>query len=432
MKKIISLLLVLASVLCFAAMGFAADEVVPFAVAEYSGGIVSSYSAAGTLIIQKDGEMYVLSNQYDYPTGLASDADGNLYVSETGANRIVKVDKTGKGTVYVKDLREPMGLCYAGGKLYVAETGANRILCVTAANKYEVVAGKLIETEDGDYAGGYVEGPVAEAQFGHPRGVAVTDEGVIYVADTDNHAIRMIKDGRVYSAWVNRDLSEELSMPGDIQIVDGKLEIYDMFLEKTLYMDLAAESFTDVKADDWFNEFVNKGVLYKIVKGIGDNKFAPNANVSRAQLACMIANIQLYLDGTSVIGGTNAFDDVKSGTWYTDAVCWASDNKIVQGYDGKFNPSDDITRQDLVTMLYRYAKYAGYDVTVNEAAYKTANGKEILADFPDTDQIADYALDAVKWAVYNKLLTGADGKILPKGTADRAQALTLIVKFIEK
>ena len=102
---------------------------------------------------------------FSRPSGLAVDDQGQLYVADTGNGCIRIVSKTGHVSTYVKDLAEPMGLCWADGSLYVAESGKNRILKITRS-KTEVVAGLAVPAEDaGAFYGGYVNGPVEKAEF---------------------------------------------------------------------------------------------------------------------------------------------------------------------------------------------------------------------------------------------------------------------------
>ena len=114
---------------------------------------------------------------------------------------------------------------------------------------------------------------------------------------------------------------------------------------------------------------------------------------------------------------------MEAGIWYTDAILWAAQNNIVNGVsDTEFAPGDDLTRQQLVTILYRYAESKGYDVS-NSAD---------LSGYPDAGQIQDYAQPAMAWAVAENIIQGMeDGTLKPAGNASRAQIATILMRFCE-
>jgi len=445
MKRIISVLLVVTMVFAGSVLAFAADLTLntnadvssvsgeaPFAVANFAGGTAGSYAQSGVLLLQKGEEITVLGTDFSNPTGLTVDDAGNLYVSETDNGRIVKITADRKASEYQTGLLEPMGLCWANGKLYVAESGKNRIVCLDGTNM-TVVAGKEIKDTDDEYAGAHVNGKIEDTEFDHPQGVCVLKDGRIFVADTNNHAIRMLKDGKSYSVLVNRDLSGNLIKPAQMWEEDGILYINDTFSGTVITYDTNEDAFADVKSSDWFASYVNEAVLMGITNGVDDNHFAPSANVSRAQFACMIARVALYRNGSLVIAGDSTFDDLAEDTWYTDEVKWAADKTVVQGYAGKFSPNDNVTRQDLITMLYRYAK--AEDIAPEALAS--------LHGYAGTDDLAAYAEDAMSWAISAGLIDGRPcevdeengiyfGDLAPKGTATRAEAVKILVSFLNK
>ena len=118
----------------------------------------------------------------------------------------------------------------------------------------------------------------------------------------------------------------------------------------------------------------------------------------------------------------NRFPDVKSGDYYYEAVRWASEKKVVNGYkDGKFGPKDNITREQLAVMLQNYARYKKKNIT------KTTN----ISKFKDASGVASYATNAVKWAVANKIISGKENgtKIVPRGNATRAEASAMVEAY---
>lgn len=112
--------------------------------------------------------------------------------------------------------------------------------------------------------------------------------------------------------------------------------------------------------------------------------------------------------------------------WYTDAVIWAAENDIVTGYGGgRFGPDDPITREQMAVILFRYAQYKGYDVSIGEDTN--------ILSYADVNEIGEYAIPAMQWACGSGLINGVTGNALdPKGTASRAEAATLLMRFAQK
>lgn len=132
---------------------------------------------------------------FAYPTGLATDDSGNLYIADTHEGAIRKVTPDGAATTFAGGLSDPMGLCWSGGTLYVAETGANRIVKIENG-KTVLVAGSGQE--------GLEDGAASQAAFAFPQGVAVAEDGAVYVADTGNGAVRRVRNGQV-TTLISRD-----------------------------------------------------------------------------------------------------------------------------------------------------------------------------------------------------------------------------------
>ena len=176
--------------------------------------------------------------------------------------------------------------------------------------------------------------------------------------------------------------------------------------------------FPDVTEGDWFYDAVRYAYETGLMDGVGDSLFAPNSQTTRAQLVTILYR----LEGEPEVSGTSGFTDVEAGTWYTDAVAWAAANGIVNGTtDTTFAPGEDITREQLVTVLYRYAESKGYDVSASAD----------LSGYPDAGQVQDYAQPAMAWAVAEGIVEGVDGTLNPAGNATRAQIATILMRFCE-
>lgn len=178
--------------------------------------------------------------------------------------------------------------------------------------------------------------------------------------------------------------------------------------------------FEDVAPGAWYEEAVRYAYFHNIMEGMRETEFAPATALTRA----MAVQILYNLEGQPDLSDENLgypYEDVDAQAWYGDAVYWARITGVAEGYgDGTFQPGDSITRQEFAQMLYNYAKYKGYDLT--------AEGD--LAQFPDSESVADWAEAAMRWAYGNQLINGHDdGTIDAAGIGTRAQAASILMKF---
>lgn len=164
---------------------------------------------------------------FNRPTGLANDEAGSLYIADTNNNCIRKIDTKGQVITWAEGLLEPTGLCWKNGSLYVAESGRHRIIKLTnGAAEYAIGTG--IE--------GKADGAAAAAQFSSPQGVAVADDGAIYVSDAGNNAIRKIAGGIVTTLLeCNQNALEQYPVdPLGLYIAGDQLYVCDNFSRKVL------------------------------------------------------------------------------------------------------------------------------------------------------------------------------------------------------
>ena len=179
--------------------------------------------------------------------------------------------------------------------------------------------------------------------------------------------------------------------------------------------------FVDVPGDAWYAGGVRYVYAHGLMNGTGNWRFSPNRTTTRA----MIATILYRMEGSPRVYGTSQFGDVEAGSWYEDAVIWATQNDIVEGYTSKtFGPNDPITREQMAAMLYRYADYCRCDMSA---------GRYVdLSKFSDMDKISDYAIPALRWAVGEEIIEGRTGKRLaPTDTATRAEVAVMLMRFCE-
>ena len=208
----------------------------------------------------------------------------------------------------------------------------------------------------------------------------------------------------------NSDGTYTFTMP------NGQVTITATFVETEAPV---GEPFLDVNEGDWFYDAVAYAYENGLMDGVGGNRFAPNSATTRAQLVTILYR----LEGQPAVSGDLPFTDVEAGTWYTNAVVWAAQNGIVNGVgDDTFAPGNDLTREQLVTILYRYAEAKGYDVSASAD----------LAGYPDGEEIQAYAREAMAWAVAENIIQGMeDDTLKPAGNASRAQIATILMRFCE-
>lgn len=176
--------------------------------------------------------------------------------------------------------------------------------------------------------------------------------------------------------------------------------------------------FTDVTMNDWYYTAVKYASENGIMNGVSADSFNPDGDITRSMFVTV-----LYRIAGQPASAKSAFTDIVSGSWYEAAVNWASANGIVNGTSATtFAPDTVITREQMATIIYRFASYKKYDLTTSQTRI-----------FADGAEIADYAREAMNWAADKGLITGSgDGTVTPKANASRAQAATILQRMVEK
>lgn len=176
--------------------------------------------------------------------------------------------------------------------------------------------------------------------------------------------------------------------------------------------------FQDVRESDWCYDDIMYVYGQGLMVGTKSDTFSPNLFLTRG----MMATIIWRMEGSPAPTAAASFRDVPSGIWCSDAIAWTAEHSIFLGYgDHSFKPNEQITRQQLVTILYRYTDYLGKDVT--------ASGD--LSGFRDTDQLASWAETPMRWAVGTGLIRGKTTTTLdPRSSATRAQVAAILHRFL--
>ena len=214
----------------------------------------------------------------------------------------------------------------------------------------------------------------------------------------------------------------EISDFNDISVQPMFWEDYQQSDEETKNVE---NVFTDIDRKEWYYNAVQFVYDNAIMNGTSDKTFAPAMILTREQFVTVLYNME---DRPSV-EDAESFEDVKKGEYYEKPILWAKKNQITSGIsETEFGVGNQIPRQQLVTLLYNYAKIKGYDLTANEDA---------IRDFPDVKDVAEWAQTPMKWAVTNGVISGkgtTDGKNIldPNGEATRAECAQMIKNLKEK
>ena len=216
--------------------------------------------------------------------------------------------------------------------------------------------------------------------------VAVKDDGSEEIIKKS-----LVEDGKVYA---------EVPAGARVKTVDNR------------------KTFEDVKADDWFADSVDFASSHELFRGVSDTEFAPNLSMTRAMLVTVIYRLENEPD---TVIEEMTFDDVEAGSWYEKAVAWASEQEIVLGTGDGFEPDQNITREQIATVLFRYAKYLGLNT----------EDRGSLEAYPDGSKVSSWAQDAMAWAVQVGLFRGDEnGNLNPGNNGSRAEVATLMMRFI--
>lgn len=264
---------------------------------------------------------------------------------------------------------------------------------------------------------------------------ALPDEYRVYIANTEHGTVsvdtRYAEEGEWVYITVNPDAGYRLSdltvtrpsgntvkvehvrgnvfrfaMPGVRVTVDAE------FVRTTM-------PFTDVSRSQWFYDAVSFVYWRDLMDGVTSTQFAPDATTTRA----MVVQILYRMAGSPTVRGSSPFYDVTNGAWYADAVIWAEANDIVNGMTTTtFAPNTAVTREQLATMLYRYAQYRHYNTSAGE-------NTNILSYY-DANHISEYAFSALQWACGEGIMDGTGtGYLSPQGQATRAQLAAMLMRF---
>ena len=206
---------------------------------------------------------------------------------------------------------------------------------------------------------------------------------------------------------------------------EGKVTVDVTYKTDPSAQNPATDRFIDVADSAWYHDAVYYAADNGYFKGTSDTLFSPDVTMTRAMFATVIGRMA-GIDESKYSG--SAFSDVPEGQWYSACIKWASENGVVNGVGGgKFEPDTKITREQMAAMMYRYAKFAGVDLTSAAATDATA-----FNAFADRDSVSAYAKDAMIWATAKGIINGNGTGLAPKSDATRAQVAQIIMNYAKQ
>lgn len=316
------------------------------------------YTAAGTGEAgYRDGSNRMAS--FDSPTGLAVDDEGTVYIADMGNNAIRAMDQNRNVTTY------------AGGEE------------------------------------GCALGALSEARFSQPTGLCWAD-GVLYVADSGNGAVRAVKDGYVTTLTAMDSGSTYPVSPRGLLPAGDTLYVGDVFSRVLFSCEARAEEmdFTDVAKGIWYYDAVRFVWANDLFQGTGEGTFSPGSATTCGMAVTALA----CLDGVDTTG---------SDSWYEAGRQWAMDNGISDGTA----MDQAITREQLAVMLYRYARRQGMGF---------AGAWAFPLGYADADEVSAYAYEAMCWMSREGVITGVGpGTLAPRDSATRAQVAAMLQRLTD-
>jgi hypothetical protein len=337
----------------------------------------------------KDGETITLLNTL---------TDADLQVTVSGDSRTInfKNDTGAEKTLNINGGKLTIANNQTASYQYTASTGGG-----TVVKRYDVT---LADTDNGT---------ITATHKRASKNSTVT----ITATPADGYVVDAVtvteKDGDKVEVTKKDDNKYTFKMPASDVTVKATFKA-----EQTEPEQPSGLPFTDVAKDAWYFPAVEYVFNNGLMNGTTATTFAPNVELNRAMMAAVLYN----MEGGPACDKSGLFSDVADGKWYTDAVNWAASNNIVSGMpDGTYAPDQALTREQMASILYRYAEYKGIDVSA----------RADLSTFTDGTTVSPWAQDVVQWAVAEKLMSGNGNELQPKGTASRAQVATVLMNYCE-
>ncbi len=318
--------------------------------------------------------------------------------------------------------------------LNVASTGAEPSVELRLDSPGGELIGTVFFQPTGEVVRTLASNDLADAAEIHELGYVDAAAEIAPVSGVhDLYLVFTEKDTRVGTIQFQKNgaVQEQELSPGTVAIVQGK-DGYEV-VKKSAVQDgvlkvdlqegseyLVAENgqfFTDVPESGWIAEAAAFASSHELFQGIGNDRFGPNQSMTRAMLATVLHRLEDEPTG----GADSRFDDIVPDIWYASAVNWAAQSGLVKGDGSLFRPDDSITREELATILYRYAQYLDMDVSA----------EDVTGGYEDAGSVSAWAQQAVNWAVDQGIILGrSEIQLAPQGTATRAEVATMLMRFV--
>lgn len=292
-----------------------------------------------------------------------------------------------------------------------------------AAEQAEVNVGELIKIAVDVPLSAVKAGEIVSFNITPVKAVSNSDEAVeINITLPDGGAkveipVENVTYGTV-AVRVNEDGSEEYIKT---TAISDKGVVLDLDSSATIKIVVNNKYFSDVHdVNHWSIKAVDFVSARGIYDGTGMNHFSPDEAMTRG----MLATVLYRLENNPAYTTEKSFSDVSSDEWCADGIYWAAENGIVSGYGNDlFGANDNVTREQLASVLYRYAQYKGYDTT---------QGGMAVREYADYEDISDYARSSMQWAVNAHIMSGyGNGLLAPQDSATRAQVAAVLMSFIQ-
>ncbi len=370
-----------------------------------------------------DVPLYVVDNEGDIvkevlPDGTGTEVELKTITFDANGGSVSTATAKTNAEGKLSSLPTPTRSSYDFDGWYTSSTNGDKITNDTVFTQDTTVYAHWTKSSSGGSTGGGGGGALSEytIKFETNGGNEITAVKV-----SKNNTITApatpTKEGYIFDGWYT---DKELSTKYDFaEKVTKSFTLYAKWVESTNDNTEWVNSFNDVNENDWYYETVRAICEQGLMKGVSDTEFAPNDNITRGMFVTL-----LYRAENEPVAPKLNFNDVPSGQYYTEAIAWASANNIVSGIsDTEFAPNNNITREQIATILHRYAQYKNYDVSVGEDTN--------ILSYNDADKMSEYAIPALQWAIGSGIISGKGNGILdPTGNATRAETATMMIRFL--
>lgn len=373
---------------------------------------------------EQDGTVSNLDNAVVYKITLETEDGTPVYSSsdaQDGRKIQIKIPytkvSTGRANIYVKHLKDD------GTLENVSFTYSDNIITMNLAHFSEYVIYEKAVASNPPSSGGGSAIAKCTVRFDTDGGSSVTLQRINMYGKVSKPA-DPTKEGYIFDGWYTDNSFEnpydfEKAVAEDFTIYAKWVKNPNADSETKDDEDASSVWFEDVKESKWYYNDIKFVSDNKLMNGVSEKTFAPNALLTRA----MLVTILYRNEGEPATNRSIPFADINMGAYYANAVIWAQQNAIVTGVsETEFAPDENITREQIATLLFRYAAIKGMDAVTLE---------ENLESFKDADEISEFAVSALNWAVGNGIITGkTENTLCPRDNATRAEIAAILHRYL--